>query len=193
VWDKLKDGEWESKTELEAACGDDLGSLTRIINFLERWDFVDVQKWPELRVRRKSNAFSPMETFELFRELAPAKIERVIAKRIACRNCGGRELKFVERNEVQCTTCREKQWYTLGREDPSNRVDEPTAHAEPSLVGRILIRLGHAQTAFRANIPRETQYYWFRCTTCGKTSADYPHGHAKYLTCPTCKSNTQCW
>jgi len=190
VWESLKEGEWESKIELATVCGDP-DYLTRIINFLYRWDFVDVEKWPELRVRRKTNTVSPTETFQLFRELSPTKNERVIAERIACRSCGGRKLRFIQRNEVECLTCKDKQWYTVGPQEDSNQMDYAGTYPEPSLFERALIRLGRPQKAFRANIPKETQYYWFRCTNCGKTSADYPHGHAKYLTCPTCKSDNQ--
>jgi Zn finger protein HypA/HybF involved in hydrogenase expression len=193
VWEKLKDGEWESKAELAAACGEDADSLIRIISFLDRWGFVDVDSWPELRVRRKSNAISPMETFQLFRELVPTNFDRVIAKRIACRSCGSRKLRFIQRNQVECATCNEKQWYTVGREETIDHQDYAGIYPQPSLLERALIRLGRPQKAFRANIPRETQYFWFRCTNCGKTSADYPHGHSKYLTCPTCKSDNQYW
>ena len=193
VWDKLKENEWESRTELAAACGEDTASLTRIISFLDRWGFVDVEDWPELRVKRKSNAISPMETFQLFRELVPTNFERVIAERIACRSCGGRKLRFIQRNQVECATCKEKQWYTVGRGEVMDDRDYAGIYPEPGLIARALIRLGRPQKAFCANIPKETQYFWFRCTNCGKTSTDYPHSHAKYLTCPTCKSSNHYW
>ena len=189
MWANLKTDEWESSTQLEAASGYDAATIIRIIKFLKRWNFVDVETWPELRVRRKPNHLSPTETFEalfeLRRESPPLG---VVAERVACRSCGGRELEFVQRNEVECVTCHEKQWYSVGREETLGDPGNADPDRKPSLVDRAFIRLGIHRKAFRANIPKETQYYWFHCAKCGKTSADYPHGHEKYLTCPTCNS-----
>jgi hypothetical protein len=128
-----------------------------------------------------------METFQLFRDLAPIHSKRMIAKRIACRSCGGRNLNFVHRNEVECVSCHEKQWYAV--EGNEHDVDYAGIYPQPHQLRQMLIRLGRPQKAFRAKIPKETQYYWFRCTNCGGTSADYPHGYSKYLTCRKCRTN----
>jgi hypothetical protein len=149
---------------------------------------VDVENWPELRVRRKSNTISPMETFQLFRQLVPLNSKRMVAERIACRSCAGPNLKFVQRNEVECLRCHKKQWYAMGSERHVN-ADHAGIYPELHRLGRMLIRVGRPQKAFVAKIPKETQYYWFRCTNCGETSVDYAHGYAKYLTCLRCRSN----
>lgn len=129
-----------------------------------------------------------METFRLFRELVPIHNKRMIAERIACRSCGEPNLKFVQRNEVEGVTWHKNQWYAVGTERHVN-VDYGGIYPEPHQLRRMLIRVGRPQKAFLAKIPKETQYYWFRCTNCGETSADYAHGYAKYLTCPRCRSN----
>lgn len=199
VWEILQNGEWESKVALERAAGVDDDTLTEIINFLDRWQFVDTKRTPELFVRRKSGAISPIETLQILTSIGPepaiSQKPNVIAERVACRTCGGRQLTSIGNNELECATCHDKQWYTLeGRE--SLGVTEPvtaTPQAAPGLLKRTLIRLGHPQKAFTANIPKATQYFWFRCTHCGETAADYPHGHSKRFTCPVCRTSNQFW
>lgn len=198
VWEALKGGQWESKTNLGEISGVDQDTLTRMIYFLDRWDFVDVRRGPELLVRRKTTAISPIETFQLLRSVtkqpAISRKPTRIAQRVACRKCGGRQLTITGQNEVECVTCHESQWYTLeGSSSFVNRDQECNLPTKPTGLQRMLIRLGFPQRTFRANVPNSTQYFWFRCTACGGTSADYPHGHSKYLTCQQCETRTQFW
>jgi hypothetical protein len=200
VWETLQNGKWESKVELKRASGADDDTLTQIINFLDRWQFIDMKRTPELLVRRKSGVISPIETLQILSSIGPEtevsqKPPNVIAERVACRRCGGRQLTPIEKNELECDMCHEKQWYTVeGAESLGNMDPEAAApQATSSLLKRTLIRLGHPQKAFIANIPKATQYFWFRCTHCGETATDYPHGHSKRLTCPACRTSNQFW
>jgi len=118
VWEKLEGGQWESRAELQAACDEDSSSLTQIITFLDRWNFIEMEHRPELRVRRKPKTLSPTETFRLLTKLAPQKNGHVIAKRVACRSCGKRQFRFIEGNIVECSTCRERQWYAVTNDTP---------------------------------------------------------------------------
>jgi len=97
---------------------------------------------------------------------------------------------------VECTACNDKQWYALSGNSSSINKEinvNKEISAKPNLMQRILIRLGDPQKAFRVNIPNPTQYFWFKCTGCGETVTDYPHGHARYLTCSLCEALTQFW
>jgi len=196
VWRTLENGKWEPKSALLEASGVDDETLTNVINFLARWNFVEVERSSELLIRRKRGAISPVETLEVLSGIADgesiSKTRRTLAERLACRVCDGRELNFVGENEVECNECHEKQWYSLETPEPLGRSPvEPESPVELSVSGRLLVRLGHPQKAFRASIPKVTQYFWFRCTSCGKTSTDYAHGHSKYLTCPQCQTHNQ--
>ena len=115
VWEALKDGRWESKTELGAASGVDEDALTRIINFLHSWNLVDVQGTREVLVRRKLNAISPIVTFQFLRSIEERTDQRVrlIAERVAYRSCGARQLTLIGQNEVECCACGEKQWKAM--------------------------------------------------------------------------------
>ena len=116
VWLALRDEGWVSKQSLREASGLDDNTLNRIINFLDRWDFVEVQRSPELLIRRKSGGISPQETFDLLIGMAtasPLTMRPKLAERVACRLCNGRELRFVGENEVVCNHCHEKQWYAI--------------------------------------------------------------------------------
>jgi hypothetical protein len=202
VWQILAKGRWESNQALEKASGVDDDTLTRIINFLDRWKFVDIRQSPELMVKRKAYALSPVETFDLLRAIAnrsspPIPTTRPkIAERVACRACNGRALSFVGLNEVECNQCHEKQWHAIEAKEDGETLTDREGTRSPAPLGlqdRILVRLGHPQKAFDAHIPKSTQYFWFRCTRCKETSADYPHGHSKYLTCPLCHTKNQFW
>jgi len=138
VWRSLESGKWKSEAALREACGADDDTLTRIINFLTRWGFVDIKRSPELLVRRKPGSVSPVETLEILRRLADEPptptTQPTIAERVACRACSSRELDFVGPNEVECKRCHERQWYAVAPEEKSG----PTA--EPGLLHRILAR-----------------------------------------------------
>jgi hypothetical protein len=121
VWQTLESGKWKSEATLREACGADDDTLTSIINFLTRWNFVDIKPSTELLVRRKPGSISPVETFEILRRLAddsstPMTRPR-IAERVTCRACGSPELGFVGVNEVECNRCHERQWYAVLAEE----------------------------------------------------------------------------
>jgi hypothetical protein len=69
---------------------------------------------------------------QLFNELAYRR-KRLIAERVACRNCGGRQLKLMHRNEVGCAICHETQWYTVARVEPVKAVDYVGRYSESRL------------------------------------------------------------
>jgi hypothetical protein len=194
VWQILENGKWESKQALREASGVDDDTLSRIINFLNRWNFVDIQRSPELLVRRRPEAISPVETFDLLRAITdsssiPTTRPR-LAERVACRVCNGRDLKFVGINEVECTGCHEKQWYAI---EPREALTDHETAQSPTRLGlleRVLVRLGFPQPAFHVNNPKPVQYFWFRCMSCGKVSSDYPHGFSRYLSCKFCECRT---
>ena len=147
VWEVLKDGRWESKTELGAASGVDENTLTSMINFLDRWNFIEVRRDPELQVRRRPSAISPVEVIQILHSIAnePAaapRTDETIAERVACRSCGRRQLKLTGQNEVKCTICHEKQWYKLEHRDtPLNSSEQNELPAKPGRLQRMLVRL----------------------------------------------------
>ena len=158
VWGALKDGRWESKTELGAASGVDVNTLTPMIDFLDRWNFIEVRRSPELQVRRRYTIISPIETYQLLQSIAtqPAASRKVqtIAERVACRSCGARQLKLSGQNEVKCTKCHERQWYKLERRNtslnPSQHYELP---AKLSRLQRMLVRLDILRSAFSSKHP----------------------------------------
>jgi hypothetical protein len=117
VWQSLESGKWISRAALKEACLIDDDTLTQIIIFLGRWEFVDIKSSPEPLLRRKLGSISPMETFGVLCGLAnksPTPPTRFsIAERVACRACNWQELSFVGVNEVECDRCHERQWYTI--------------------------------------------------------------------------------
>jgi hypothetical protein len=122
VWEVLENGEWESRQALREASGVEYHILDRIINFLVRWNFVDIERVPELLVRRKAGMISPVEAFNVLRVTAvsspvPSGRHR-LAERVACRICGARSFNFTSRNQVECIQCHEKQWFTLETNKP---------------------------------------------------------------------------
>jgi len=197
VWEVLENGRWESKQALREASGVDDNTLSRIINFLDRWDFVEIQRTPDLLVRRRPGAISPVETFNLLRSIngglsVPSRHRR-LAERVACRVCGGRNLTLVNANEVECVRCHEKQWFALEIGEPLTDRESAQVPERPGLLRRIFVRLGFPQEAFRRYIPKPVRYFWFRCTSCGRISTDYPHGYSRYLTCPSCECHNYYW
>ena len=111
-----------------------------------------------------------------------------LARRVACRTCGGTRLDYVEQNRLECSDCHTKQWSVLNMHeglDSSQQLDSPT------ILKRLFIRLGFPQTAFIKYVPRATQFFWFRCMKCKKISADYVHGYSRYFTCEFCKSTVK--
>jgi hypothetical protein len=146
VWEVLKDGRWESKTKLEAASGVDENTLNSMINFLDRWNFIEVRRDPELQVRRRPSALSPLEVIQILHSIADdppvARTGQTIAERVACRSCGGKQLRVIGRNEVKCTRCHEKQWYKLEhRNTPLDTSQHNEIPTKPGRLQRMLIRL----------------------------------------------------
>jgi hypothetical protein len=126
VWAALKDGAWTPTGTLKKALGLDDETLLRVVNFLDRWKFIDVHRSPELRIRRKVGTISPVTVFELLRgiirkdlECEPHVGQRRLAERVACRTCQGQSFTFVGRNEVECLVCHERQWYAIEAAEPS--------------------------------------------------------------------------
>ncbi|HKM50867.1 MAG TPA: hypothetical protein VJZ75_06785 [Candidatus Bathyarchaeia archaeon] len=60
---------------------------------------------------------SPVKVITLLRSIAnqsPFKPSQLwLAERVACRECGGRNFNHLGENQVECTRCLEKQWYTI--------------------------------------------------------------------------------
>jgi ribosomal protein S27E len=191
VWDILRNDLWENDRQLMKASGLDDATLGRVINFLDRWGFVETRRTPNLLVRRKPGVISPVETINLLRSIKNNMVASTrdrVAERVACRVCGCRDLSIVGINEVECTRCHEKQWRTIERMQASIVLEENDPRKSPCLFKRFLVRVGLPQTAYVRHIPRPTRFYWFRCSACKRTSTDYSHGHMKYLTCQYCKT-----
>jgi hypothetical protein len=129
VWRALENGGWASKRALRDASGLDDDTINQIINFLNRWEFVDIQHSPDFQVRRKPGTISPLETFQLLNEMttAPVTPRRKLAERFACRACYGRNLNHVGPNEVECGRCHEKQWYAIEAQTPLIQPQQPHA------------------------------------------------------------------
>jgi hypothetical protein len=141
VWRSLEGGKWKSRAALKEASDADDDSLTCIINFLTRWEFVDIKQFPELLLRRKPGSFSPMETFEVLSRLAdqslPLPSRSRIGERVACRACDWQELNFVGPNEVECTRCHEKQWYAIEAEARTERKSSYYLRILDQVLGRL--------------------------------------------------------
>jgi hypothetical protein len=121
VWSALSEDRWLSASELKAVCGADENTLTRVVEFLARWDFAEVRRSPSLQVRRKPGVISPMDVVQVLQaaqenpQVKPSAANAVfrLAERVACRACAGTSLRAVGGNEVECTTCGERQWFAI--------------------------------------------------------------------------------
>ena len=117
VWEVLENGKWKSKQALKEASGVDDTTLGLIVSFLDRWNFVDIRRSPELLIRRKRGVVSPVKTFDLLSVISAGQsipiTRRRLAERVACHVCNGRALNLVGVNEVECARCHEKQWYAI--------------------------------------------------------------------------------
>jgi len=146
VWEVLRDGRWESEAELGVASGVDENTLISMINFLDRWNFIEVRRDPELQVRRRPSAISPVEVIQLLHSIAnepaaPRKVQ-TIAERVACRSCGARQLKLTGQNEVKCIRCQQRQWYKLERRNRSLNASQPNElSAKPGRLQRMFDRI----------------------------------------------------
>ena len=193
VWSAIPELEWESQEELKQTSGLDEGTLKRTVDFLVRWEFVEVKQDPDTQIRRKPGAISPVQTVTLLRSIddpkSPEPSDGVrIATRIACRVCGCKNLTLSGHNEVECETCHEKQWFAIDK--TTKKLPEVDTPIRLSIWKRMFVRLGIPQPAFIRQMPGRLQYFWFRCTECSRVSADYLHGYSRYVTCEFCGSKT---
>jgi hypothetical protein len=122
VWSVLPEGKWESTQTLSDACGLNEDTIKRVVNFLLHWNFAEARIFPDLRVRRRTGAMDPVATVKILHSLAlieneptPTQAIHVLAERMTCRVCASRSFRQVGDNEVECTTCRERQWLTLNK------------------------------------------------------------------------------
>jgi hypothetical protein len=146
VWSALCEDQWLSVNELKAVSGADENTLIRIVDFLSRWNFVEVRRSPKVLVRRRTGVISPTQVVGLLRAIGgtsetatvtiPTRGSR-LAERVACQLCGGRSFRVVGENEVECTGCHEEQWYAIDIPDPE-KVD---LQSDQSMLARIIMRL----------------------------------------------------
>ena len=200
IWSALPEGRWISRKALKEATATDEDTLTRVIHFLTRWNFIESRTSPELQLRRKEGAIDPLKTVDLLQEVTRAKGpssiltsgRRRVAERLACRICGGKSLSYAGGNMVECNRCHERQWYAIdvGQSSLNSDVD---SGGKPSLLARILVRLGRPQPASWQQLSKPTLFYWFRCMVCKKICTDYQHGLRRYLTCQFCKGQNYFW
>lgn len=155
VWSALSERRWQSPEELKAASGVDESTLMRIVDFLVRWGFAEVRRFPSLHVRRKSGVVSPTEVVGVL--LAVKETPQLttipnrgfrLAERVACGACGGRSLRAIGENEVECTRCYERQWFAIevGRE--RGRVSGARGAGWSGLLERLLVRLGFSEEGY---------------------------------------------
>jgi ribosomal protein L37E len=146
IWSALSEDQWRSVNELKAVSGADENTLMRIVDFLSRWNFVEVRRSPSLHLKRRMGAMSPTEVVGLLRAVSqPSETGTVtmpkrglrLAERVACQLCGGRSFHVVGENEVECTTCHEEQWYAIDI-PASEKVD---FESDQSMLTRAIMRL----------------------------------------------------
>lgn len=120
VWSALSEDHWLAASELKATSGADENTLMRVVDFLVRWNFAEIRKEPSLQMKRKPGAISPTDVVQVLRaaqetpqlKAAPSGAFR-LAERVACRICGGRRLRAISENDVECIKCHERQWYAI--------------------------------------------------------------------------------
>ena len=195
VWSAIPELEWETPEAIKKTSGLDEGTLRQAVDFLVRWEFVEVKQYPGMQIRRKPGAVSPVEVVSVLRRIGevkpPTPRGRVrIATRVACWACGQSNLTLSGQNEVECKNCHEKQWFAIEIDKRTMKLEDTVTPIRLGLMRRMLVRLGFPQPAFRRYLPRQLQYLWFWCTKCRRISADYPHGYSRYMTCEFCGSNT---
>jgi len=143
VWSAIPELEWETPEALKETSGLDEGTLKRAVDFLVRWEFVEVRQYPGMEIRRKPGAVSPVEIVSALRSISDAESPtpngRVrIATRVACRACGHRNLTLSGPNEVECATCHEKQWFGLEIDKGALKLEEKVTPVRLSALRRIL-------------------------------------------------------
>lgn len=121
IWSALPERKWISREALKEAAGTDEDTLTRIINFLTRWDFIEsrASDSAEHQLRRREGAIDLLKAANLLQQVTakgPSRIvtgSRRVVERLACRICGGKSLSYAGGNMVECSRCHEQQWYAI--------------------------------------------------------------------------------
>jgi len=86
VWSAIPELEWETPEALKKTSGLDEGTLKRTVDFLVRWEFVEVRQYPGTQIRRKPGALSPVEIASALRSIGDAKPQTTSGRvRIATR------------------------------------------------------------------------------------------------------------
>ena len=127
LWSSLTET-WQSIDALRTQSNLDEETFGKVFKFLGKWGFIEIRGLPKLSVRRRPGVISPLLTVQLLRSVTnqpttKPEADRVIAERISCRNCGSKILRFIDRNQVECSRCSEHQWYTIEL-DGSKRLGE---------------------------------------------------------------------
>jgi len=121
LWSSLTES-WQFIDDLKTHSDLDEETFGKVFNFLGKWGFIEIRGLPKLSVRRRPGVISPLVTVQLLRSVTnrPAtkpEADHVIAQRISCRNCGSKNLHFIDGNQVECSRCSEHQWYAISLGD----------------------------------------------------------------------------
>jgi hypothetical protein len=117
VWSSLSES-WQFIDDLRTRSNLDEETFRKVCNFLGKWGYIEYRGLPKLSVRRRPGVMSPLLTVQLLRSLTKQpegkpKTNRVLAQRVSCRSCGSQSLRLIDGNEVECSTCMERQWYAI--------------------------------------------------------------------------------
>jgi len=132
LWSSLTET-WQFIEDLRTQSGLDEETFRKVFNFLGKWGFIEIRGLPKLSVRRRPGVISPLLTVQLLRSLTDQpttkpKANPLIAQRISCRNCGSKNLRLIDQNQVECSRCSERQWYAIELGDfrrLSETLDQP--------------------------------------------------------------------
>jgi hypothetical protein len=120
VWEAIPESEWATPDKIRKTSGLDEDRLNRILNFLIHWKFAETRNDPELHIRRRHGAMSPENVIGILQTMVnedtvvrQPRTPTNLAERVACQACGGHGFNFIEQNLVECTQCRERQWYAI--------------------------------------------------------------------------------
>jgi hypothetical protein len=144
VWSSLSES-WQFIDDLRTRLGLDEVTFRKVFNFLGKWGYIEYRGLPKLSVRRRRGVMSPLLTVQLLRSFtnqpeSKAKTDRVLAERVSCRTCGSQSLRLIDGNQVECSRCSERQWYTIERGDLkrlSESLDRPVTRLSVFFRGRV--------------------------------------------------------
>ncbi len=157
IWAAIPERRWEFAEALNKTLGVDEQTFRRVVNFLVRWDFIEIEQSPELRIRKKAGALSPIEVVNLLSLVNSAKPRSKrnrrtrLAERVACRACGSLNLTHLAENEVECAKCHERQWFTIEKPQKDSESVRNSFEASPTCLS------GHKE-----DIPTPKQFDWFK-------------------------------